>query len=284
MDKEKIDYLPWNASSTDTCKSKWIQYQVQRHFLQKAVPDAISVLPCALPTPEDDVSLWNSQCHSDGSCPILSYIPVSCLFHYESLIFWKYRPYPTGSALEWKRNQWLIYTSPLSLFFFFNTPTETLWGSMALLSSIPATSTWLFKNQYSNIAISVIDFYEVNTVSLHPSRPSLSKHFSVGECFDPELVSCPRERLQYLILEESLAVLQMVPLQNRRSVKLCQWRRGSRRRRICHDVSCLKIMLMSIQYRIFTIWGFFFPFPLSPLLPVKWSKVTYWKRCFRFRR
>lgn len=61
------------------CKSKWIQYQVQGHFLHKAVPDPIPLLPYALPTSEHDASLWNPQWFTDGSCLTLSYILISCL-------------------------------------------------------------------------------------------------------------------------------------------------------------------------------------------------------------
>lgn len=75
-----------------------------------------------------------------------------------------------------KEKQCLIYTSPISRFFLFNRPTGFCEGPWLFCPLSQLLSTWLFKN-CCNIAISVIDFYEANTVSLHPSRPPLSKHF-----------------------------------------------------------------------------------------------------------
>lgn len=51
-----------------------------------------------------------------------------------------------------KEKQCLIYTSPVSPFFLFNRPTKILWGSMALLSSIPATFNLVVQKllQYSH--------------------------------------------------------------------------------------------------------------------------------------
>lgn len=101
-----------------------------------------SVLPCALPTPECGISLWNSQCHSDGNCLILPYIPVSCLSPLRKLDFLKVQTMPLNErecpGMKKKASAW--FTHPLKAFSFFNRPTEILWGFMALLSSIPATS------------------------------------------------------------------------------------------------------------------------------------------------
>lgn len=81
-----------------------------------------------------------------------------------------------GEPRNEKENQWLIYTSPISLSFFFNRPTEILWGSMALLSSIPAISNLVVQKllQYSNFCHWLL---WGKHCQLHPSRPFLSKHF-----------------------------------------------------------------------------------------------------------